>query len=224
MIILACLFMTTSCTVYTEKRSEALSQAVTATADSIDAARFDLADHYSKEAEKLAFPPKKRVKISSIVTKNESPEHYLKVNVEKDKDYVYPPLQRFGSIQTPKSYPVNPMLDSNNNDVLRLVIPEKFKDAKLLIEGSEEWSELLKTREFSKQLERDNKNLLSLQNRVTNELTKQSQMNSKMVKDLNIMQKKLVQKDLAILQRNIVIVALIVVILGATYLRIKGIL
>ena len=46
----------------------------------------------------------------------------------------------------------------------------------------------------------------------------------KMINDLNIMQKKLVEKDLAILQRNIVIVGLLVSIAGATYLRIKGIL
>jgi len=45
-----------------------------------------------------------------------------------------------------------------------------------------------------------------------------------MVKDLNIMQRKLVEKDLAILQRNIVIIVLLAAIGGATYLRIKGIL
>jgi hypothetical protein len=48
--------------------------------------------------------------------------------------------------------------------------------------------------------------------------------NDKMIRDLNIMQKKLVEKDLAILQRNIIIIGLIITIGGATYLRIKGIL
>ena len=48
--------------------------------------------------------------------------------------------------------------------------------------------------------------------------------NDKMIRDLNIMQKKLVEKDLAILQRNVVIVLLLASIGGATYLRIKGIL
>jgi hypothetical protein len=48
--------------------------------------------------------------------------------------------------------------------------------------------------------------------------------NEKMIKDLNMMQKKLVEKDLAILQRNIVIVILLALMGGATYLRIKGIL
>ena len=46
----------------------------------------------------------------------------------------------------------------------------------------------------------------------------------KMINDLNIMQKKLVEKDLAILQRNIIILGLLAAIGGATYLRIKGIL
>jgi hypothetical protein len=45
-----------------------------------------------------------------------------------------------------------------------------------------------------------------------------------MVRDLNIMQKKLIEKDLAILQRNIAIIFLLVIMGGATYLRIKGIL
>ena len=36
-----------SCTVYTEKQSEALSQSVYATKDSIDYARIDLDDSYS---------------------------------------------------------------------------------------------------------------------------------------------------------------------------------
>ena len=48
--------------------------------------------------------------------------------------------------------------------------------------------------------------------------------NDKMVRDLNIMQRKLVEKDLAILQRNIIIVVLLGTIGVATYLRIKGIL
>jgi hypothetical protein len=38
------------------------------------------------------------------------------------------------------------------------------------------------------------------------------------------MQKKLVEKDLAILHRNIIIIVLLASIGGATYLRIKGIL
>jgi len=44
------------------------------------------------------------------------------------------------------------------------------------------------------------------------------------INDLNAMQKKLVEKDLAILQRNIIIIGLLAAIGGATYLRIKGIL
>ena len=59
---------------------------------------------------------------------------------------------------------------------------------------------------------------------VDDELIKQMEYRDKMIQDLNIMQKKLVEKDLAILQRNIIIVLLLGTIIGATYLRIKGIL
>ena len=59
---------------------------------------------------------------------------------------------------------------------------------------------------------------------VDDELIRQIDNRDKMINDLNIMQKKLVEKDLAILQRNIIILALVAMMGGATYLRIKGIL
>lgn len=194
------------CTIYTEKRSEALSQAVYATSSSIKSARFDLAEKYSKEAEKLAFPPKKEIKISPIITKEiQTPV----ISVEKKSNTSESKLT---------------LSKSSNSDILRLVIPEKLKNSKILIENSTEWNELIKTKEFSKQLEIDYQNLNKLQKNVAIELQKQSEMNNKMVKDLNIMQKKLVEKDLAILQRNVVIAILISIITISIYLRIKGIL
>ena len=48
--------------------------------------------------------------------------------------------------------------------------------------------------------------------------------NDKMIRDLNTMQKKLLEKDLAILQRNIIIAVLLVSIGAGVYLRMKGIL
>jgi hypothetical protein len=67
-------------------------------------------------------------------------------------------------------------------------------------------------------------NLSETKQVVDEELIRQLEYNDKMIKDLNIMQKKLVEKDLAILQRNIIIIVLLTSIVGATYLRIKGIL
>jgi hypothetical protein len=217
-IVLLC-----SCTIYTEKRSEALSQAVFATADSVQVARFDLADKYSKEATRLAFPPKKAIKISPIVTK---PSVKPTVNVETPKPNVSikPNSSSNTLFTTPISNTPPSLLLDPANSVIRLVIPEKFKDYPLLIENSTEWNDLIKTKEFSKQLEKDIQNLYLLKKGVDEELARQNEMNSKMVKDLNIMQKKLVEKDLAILQRNVVIVSLLLIMAAALYLRIKGIL
>ena len=224
LIVIGIVFFTlllASCTVYSEKRSEALSQAVFATADSVQTARFDLADRYSKEATRLAFPPKKAIKISPIVTKSSvNPT----VTIEKPKTTVsIKPVKSSQPLSTTQvsNLSLNP---DQPTDILRLVIPEKFKDAQILIEGSTEWTDLLKTKEFAKQLQSDIKNLSMLKTNVDKELTRQNNFNNKMVQDLNIMQKKLVQKDLAILQRNVVIASLLLVMAIALYLRIKGLL
>ena len=55
-----------SCTYYTEKQSEALSQNVYATSDSLIKKRVDLAYYYSNETTKLVKIPKHRVPIQSV--------------------------------------------------------------------------------------------------------------------------------------------------------------
>ena len=60
------------CTVYTEKQTEPVSQAVYATKDSIDAARIDLADQYISQATKLIIPPKQRIPISAVYEKKQA--------------------------------------------------------------------------------------------------------------------------------------------------------
>ena len=217
---LICVFLT-ACTFYTEKRSEALSQAVFATSDSISVARFDLAAKYSKESEKLAYPPKKRIKIDPIITKNtvsykvENKTIYTNNVDKKNTDQIKSSVIKKDEFQNGKI---------QEEVFLRLVIPENLKHAKLLVENSEEWKDLLKTKEFSEKLQKDHENLQKLTSEIDAELQKQNQMNNKMVQELNNMQKKLIEKDLAILKRNIVIVILLLSIGGATYLRIKGIL
>lgn len=215
--IIACFFLT-SCTFYSEKRSESLSQAVYATADSIDAARIDLADKYSEEAKKLAFPPKKKIEIYPIITKKV--ETVPQITVEKLKNSSKPTSIQNTTIEKSNLSTV----ESENREILRLVIPENLKHAELLIENSSEWNELLKQKEFVKQLETDNKNLTVLKSNVEKELQKQFEMSNKMVQDLNTMQKKLVEKDFAIWQRNIVILGLVLTITVLLYLRIKGII
>lgn len=187
-----------ACTVYTEKQSEAISQTVYATKDSLDKARIDLADEFASQSTRLIKPPKKRIPIESVykqvvpvIASQSKPEKGAKVPVSKQRV---------------------------------IIIPEKYKNDTVVVVSSEEYQQLLKDKEVYAQLEKDFKNLSDLRTIVDQELIQQKEYNDKMIKDLNIMQRKLVEKDLAILKRNIVIVVLLLTIGGATYLRIKGIL
>ncbi len=219
--ILVVLFLfVSSCTVYTEKRSEALSQAVYATAESIKNARFDKAAPYAEQAKRLAYAPKKQIDVPPIITSTTRKIEAVNKTTEVKK----------GSSNVNTGSKINTSIikasseTEEDEQVLRLVIPESLKHAKLLIENSEEWNELLQTKKFKEQLEFDNANLKQLTSDIDAELQRQLKYNNQMVIDLNNMQKKLVEKDLAILQRNVIIVVLLAAIGGATYLRIKGIL
>lgn len=184
-----------SCTVYTEKQSEALSRVVYATKDSLDAARIDLADKYATESTRLVKPPKKRIELQAIYKKN---------------------IDNITS-----SNKVTPTVINKQRVI---VVPEKYKNDTLVVVSSEEYQQLLKDKEIYEQIEKDNAQLTEAKNAVDEELIKQIEFNNKMVQDLNIMQRKLVEKDLAILQRNIIIVSLFVAIGAGVYLRMKGIL
>lgn len=184
-----------SCTVYTEKQSEALSRSVYATKDSLDNARLDLADNYINESTRIVKPPKKRIDIQPVYKKN--------IDNISSQSKIKPTIV---------------------NKQRVLIIPEKYKNDTVVVVSSEEYQLLLKDKEVYAQIEKDNASLIETKKIVDEELIRQLENNDKMVKDLNIMQKKLVEKDLAILQRNVVIVLLLASIVGATYLRIKGIL
>lgn len=195
-IIILCL---TSCTVYTEKQSEALSKVVYASKDSMDAARIDLADKYVTETTRLVKPPKQRIKIESIYQKS-STQHIKTIASDSKHNPIHIDKKRV------------------------ILIPEKYKGDTVVVVSTDEYEKLLKDKETFAQIQRDNEGLVEAKKIVDSELIRQMEYNDKMIKDLNIMQKKLVEKDLAILQRNIVIVLLLASIVGATYLRIKGIL
>jgi hypothetical protein len=64
-IFFAALFLS-SCTVYTEKQSEAVSQNVYAANDAISKARVDLAQFYSNETTRFIKPPKHPLKVNAI--------------------------------------------------------------------------------------------------------------------------------------------------------------
>ena len=188
-----------SCTVYTEKQSEALSKVVYASKDSMEAARIDLADKYVTETTRLVRPPKNRIKIESIYQKSIQ-QHINTISSSSNKDPIPVNKQRM------------------------VIIPEKYRADTVVVVSTEEYQRLLKDKETFAQIQRDNEGLAEAKQTVDNELIRQLENRDKMINDLNIMQKKLFEKDLAILQRNIVIVLLLAAIGGATYLRIKGIL
>ena len=66
LLLAAAVTLLVSCTYYTEKQSEALSQNVYATSDSLNKKRVDLAYYYSNETTKLVKTPKHRIPIQSV--------------------------------------------------------------------------------------------------------------------------------------------------------------
>jgi DICT domain-containing protein len=196
---LCAIFLLASCTVYTEKQSEALSRAVYATKDSLDTARIDTAITYSTEAGRIVKPPKHRIPIESV----------------------YQKIVTTIPVTTSSAKPKTP-IPINKQRVL--IIPEQYKNDTAIVVNSEEYQQLLKDKQIFEQLKSDLKNEQKFKKEVDEELQRQKEYAEKMVKDLNIMQKKLVEKDLAILKRNIVIVILLALGAAGIYLRMKGIL
>lgn len=136
---------------------------------------------------------------------------------------VRPPKQRI-DIKAVYKKNVDKVSSTIVNKQRVLIIPEKYKNDTVVVVSSEEYQQLLKDKETYEQIEKDNVSLVETKKLIDQELIRQMEYNDKMIKDLNIMQKKLVEKDLAILQRNIIIIVLLASIGGGIYLRIKGIL
>jgi hypothetical protein len=65
--VFVCLLFLSSCTVYTEKQSEALSQNAYAANDSLKLSRVDLAYDYSDLVVRIVKPPKHRIDIKGII-------------------------------------------------------------------------------------------------------------------------------------------------------------
>jgi hypothetical protein len=100
-----------------------------------------------------------------------------------------------------------------------VIVPDIYRNDKVIVVGSAEYNDLLKDREIKKQLELDNKIKEDQLKINSQELVKQKEMKDKMVKDLNHLQSEIYKKDLAILWRNIIIASLLVGIGGYIYLR-----
>ena len=186
-ILLLSVLLITGCTYYTEKQSEALSQNVYATNDSLNKARVDLAYYYSDQTTRLVKIPKKRIPIQSV---------YQAGDVVK-------------GAKTGTSTRV-------------VIVPDQYKGDKVVVVGSTEYQELLKTKAIADQLKKDNENIIKAKAETDKELAKQAEYTNKMIKDLNHLQSEIYKKDLAILWRNIIIVTLLGGIGVYIYLKMNG--
>ena len=169
------LFFISGCTVYTEKQSEAVSQNVYATNQSLGKARVDLACFYSNETTKFIKPPKHPIKIDSIY--------------ENSKQRI-------------------------------VIVPDQYKNDKVVIVGSAEYTQLLKDSQIKKQLEKDAQLTAKQIESDNKELIKQKAMSNKMVIDLNKYKELVAKKDLKILWLSIVIIGLLA--LDALYFYLKA--
>ena len=186
-ILLLSVLLISGCTYYTEKQSEALSQNVYATNDSLNKARVDLAYYYSDQTTRLVKIPKKRIPIQSV---------YQAGDVVK-------------GAKTGTSTRV-------------VIVPDQYKGDKVVVVGSTEYQELLKTKAIADQLKKDNENIIKAKAETDKELAKQAEYTNKMIKDLNHLQSEIYKKDLAILWRNIIIVTLLGGIGVYIYLKMNG--
>ena len=171
------------CTVYTEKQSEAVSQSVYATKDSIDFARIDLAESYINEATKFINPPKKRIQINAIYQKP------ISVNDSK---------QRI------------------------VIVPEQYKNDKVVVVNSADYNDLLKDKEIAARLKKDNEDLTKAKEGFDKERQKQKEMSDKMIIKLNEQQKTILKQRLIILWEGIIIAVLVALIVGYIYIRMNS--
>jgi hypothetical protein len=188
------LFGPTACTVYTEKQTEAVSQVVYATKDSIDRARFDLADSYSTEATRLIQPPKNRIHIQSV---SEVP----KATAKETKN-----------------------LQTATSKVPVIIVPERLRGLKVIVVNSQEYNELMLNKEALDQLKVDHANLEQAKRVVDQELIAQAVYRDKMVKELNLLKQTISNKNLIIMKLSFGCVVLGTGLVAGIALRLKGIL
>lgn len=71
LLVIPLLFLLTSCgTFYSEKQSATLSAGVYAIKDSLTAGRVDLTEFYSEQISRIIIPPKTKIKINPLQTKD----------------------------------------------------------------------------------------------------------------------------------------------------------
>lgn len=173
-----------SCTYYTEKQSEALSQNVYATSDSLNKKRVDLAYYYSNETTKLVKVPKHRIPIQSVYEAGK----VIKNSPKKEKTAV-------------------------------VLVPDQYKDEKVVVVGSADYQSLLKNRAINEQLKKDNVNLVKANETTVNELKHQKEMKDIIIKNAETLQTRVYKLEASNLRKSIAIIALVALILGYIWLR-----
>jgi hypothetical protein len=188
----------TSCTVYTEKQSEALSQAVYLADDSFEAGRFDVTDFAIDQAVRIVKVPKTRQKVEVIT----SPSENTKPNIKDKSPIATPPY-----------------------DGKRVIlVPERFKNQEVIVVNSHEYQKLLDDKKTFTQLQGDYKVLQGLKSNVDEELSKQEKYNNELIIKINKLKEDVAKKTAHILKLYIAIGSLVLSIAAGVYLRIKGIL
>lgn len=189
--------MSGSCTVYTEKQSQALSKVVHATKDSLDAARIDLADVYASEAIKIVKPPKNRIEIQSM---------YEKITIST----------------TPTTPEAKSEITKDKRRVV--VIPEKYKHDTVIVVSSVEYDILLKDKENFEQLKVEQETLTKAKREVDEELNKQAEYKDQMIKDLNNFRREIAEKNLTIFKLFSALIGICFTIGGYIFLKLKGLI
>lgn len=197
-------FCFSSCAIYTEKQTEAVSQTVYATKDSIDKARFDLADKYINETVRLINPPKARIEINYIT----EPSQSVKQNVQQLN------IKSQGGTKKPSTETRLPVV----------VIPERLKGMSVIVVDSEEYNALLEDKQVFEQLKIDFENIAGAKATVDKELQTQIKNRDKMIRDLNKMKEVLSKKDLTIWKLSTALVTTSIALIAGVILKFKGII
>jgi hypothetical protein len=100
-----------------------------------------------------------------------------------------------------------------------VVVPDKYKNDKVIVVGSNDYNQLLKDSAIKKQLQQESLQKDAQIKLNTAELTKQKDMRDKMVKDLNALQKENLQLKLALLKSGIAIAVLLGLMLVYIYFK-----
>jgi len=127
-------FLASSCTNYTEKQSEAVSQNVYATTDALAKERVDLAYFYSNEVTKFIKPPKHPVKISAVYEAGTVVQKSK--NAEKTRVIIVPPQYRNDKVIVIGSTEYDELI-KDRNEKAKFVQDNKRMADQLVIDNKE---------------------------------------------------------------------------------------